>query len=99
MCGYGGGGGHYSKYTQQVSFREPGQTDGRPDNVKTVYPPTNTVCGGIIYSVGEKTAYLSAVVYLYLCGFCAESLLLPLSTLDWATLFYRGTPWAFHIIP
>ena len=23
-----------------------GQTDGRTDNVKTVYPPTNTVCGG-----------------------------------------------------
>ena len=22
-------------------------TDGRTDNVKTVYPPTNTVCGGI----------------------------------------------------
>ena len=23
-------------------------TDERTDNVKTVYPPTNTVCGGII---------------------------------------------------
>ena len=23
-----------------------GHTDGRSDNVKTVYPPTNTVCGG-----------------------------------------------------
>ena len=23
-----------------------GQTDGRTDNVKTVYPPTNTVCRG-----------------------------------------------------
>ena len=23
-------------------------TDTRADNVKTVYPPTNTVCGGII---------------------------------------------------
>ena len=22
---------------------------GRTDNVKTVYPPTNTVCGGITY--------------------------------------------------
>ena len=44
MGGYGRGGGHYSKYTQQVSFREPGQTD----NVKTVYPPTSTVCGGLI---------------------------------------------------
>ena len=22
------------------------RTDGRTDNVKTVYPPTNTVCGG-----------------------------------------------------
>ena len=24
-----------------------GRTVGRTDNVKTVYPPTNTVCGGI----------------------------------------------------
>ena len=23
-----------------------GRTDGRTDNMKTVYPPTNTVCGG-----------------------------------------------------
>ena len=23
-----------------------GRSDGRTDNVKTVYPPTNTVCGG-----------------------------------------------------
>ena len=23
-----------------------GRTDGRMDNVKTVYPPTNIVCGG-----------------------------------------------------
>ena len=23
------------------------RSDGRTDNVKTVYPPTNTVCGGI----------------------------------------------------
>ena len=23
-----------------------GRTDGQTDNVKTVYPPTNTVCGG-----------------------------------------------------
>ena len=52
MGGHGGGDGHYSKYTQQVSFREPGRTDGRTDNVKTVYPPTNTVCGG--YNDREK---------------------------------------------
>ena len=25
-----------------------GRSDGRTDNVKTVYPPTNIVCGGII---------------------------------------------------
>ena len=27
-------------------IRSDGQTDGWTDNVKTVYPPTNTVCGG-----------------------------------------------------
>ena len=26
-----------------------GRTVGRSDNVKTVYPPTNTVCGGYNY--------------------------------------------------
>ena len=26
-----------------------GHTHGRTDNVKTVYPPTNTVCGGYKY--------------------------------------------------
>ena len=26
--------------------RTVGRTDGLSDNVKTVYPPTNTVCGG-----------------------------------------------------
>ena len=26
--------------------RSDGRTDGRTDNVKTVYPPTNIVCGG-----------------------------------------------------
>ena len=28
-----------------------GRTDARTDNVKTVYPTTNKVCGGIIISV------------------------------------------------
>ena len=28
-----------------------GRKDGRTDNVKTVYPPTNTVCGG---NMGNK---------------------------------------------
>ena len=27
--------------------RSVGRSDVRTDNVKTVYPPTNTVCGGI----------------------------------------------------
>ena len=29
--------------------RSDGRTDGRTDNVKTVYPPTNIVCGGYKY--------------------------------------------------
>ena len=28
-----------------------GHTVGRSDDVKTVYPPTNTVCGGIIIAL------------------------------------------------
>ena len=35
-----------------------GRTDGRTDNVKTVYPPTNTVCaGGIINSINDSLRY------------------------------------------
>ena len=29
--------------------RTDGRTDGQADNVKTVYPPANTVCGGYNY--------------------------------------------------
>ena len=36
-----------------------GRTDGRTDNVKTVYPPTNTVCGGYKKLVSLNTAQLS----------------------------------------
>ena len=57
MRGYGGGGGHYSKYTQQVSFREPGQTDGRTLERKflnggyNIKPPLFKVAG---YKKEEK---------------------------------------------
>ena len=39
MCGYGGGAGHYSKYTQQVSFREPGRTHTRTHKPKPICSP------------------------------------------------------------
>ena len=32
-----------------------GQTDGRTDNVITVYPPTNTVCGGYKNQIERAT--------------------------------------------
>ena len=34
-----------------------GRTDGWTDNVKTVYPPTNTVCGGYDNQYIVKVAY------------------------------------------
>ena len=34
-----------------------GHMDGRSDNVKTVYPPTNTVCGGGIINASEVVKY------------------------------------------
>ena len=40
MGRYGGGGGHYSNYTQQVSFREPGRTDGRTPDRPVYYKLT-----------------------------------------------------------
>ena len=42
--------------------RTDGQTDGRTDNVKTVYPPTNTVCGGIISCLHLPTFRSLAVI-------------------------------------
>ena len=49
-------------------------------------------CSGSITSVGEERANLSAVVYLYLCGFCLERFSSSSGCLEWATLFYCGTP-------
>ena len=34
------------KETKRYGHTE-GRTDGRTDNIKTVYPPTNTFCGGV----------------------------------------------------
>ena len=46
---------------------------------------------GSITSVGEERANLSAIVYMWLCGFCwgvsSSSV-----CFGWATLFYCGTP-------
>ena len=38
------------RYGHTVGLTD-GWTDGHSDNVKTVYPPTNTVCGGYNKSV------------------------------------------------
>ena len=35
-----------------------GHTDGLSDNVKTVYPPTNTVCGGYNKGADQREADL-----------------------------------------
>ena len=47
---------------------------------------------GLITSVGEERAYLSAVVYLYLCGFCSERFLLPLGAWDGLRYFIVVLP-------
>ena len=39
-------------------------------------------CSGPITSVGEERAYMSAIVYLQLCGFCSERFPLPLGAWD-----------------
>ena len=49
-------------------------------------------CSGSITSVGEERASLSAIVYLYLCGFCLERFPLPLGAWNGLlALFYCGT--------
>ena len=43
-------------------------------------------CSGSITSVGEERASLSAIVYLWLCGFCSEKF--PLLPGAWDGLRY-----------
>ena len=40
------------------------RSDGRTDNVKTVYPPTNTVCGGII-NENKSAVYFHKIETFY----------------------------------
>ena len=47
---------------------------------------------GLLTSVGEERANLSAVVYLYLCGFCSERLRLPLGAWDGLCYFIVALP-------
>ena len=42
-----------------------GRTDGLSDNVKTVYPPTNTVCGGYNYTTHVHITSLMLNWFLY----------------------------------
>ena len=47
---------------------------------------------GSITSVGEERCNLSAVVYLYLCGFCLERFPLPLGAWDGLRYFIAALP-------
>ena len=47
---------------------------------------------GSITSVGEERAYVSAVVYLSLCGFCLERFPLPLGAWDGLCYFIVALP-------
>ena len=47
---------------------------------------------GSITSVGEERTNLSAVVYLFLCGFCLERFPLPLGAWDGLRYFIMTLP-------
>ena len=49
-------------------------------------------CSVSITSVGEERADLSAIVYLYLSGFCSERFPLPLGALDGLRYFIMALP-------
>ena len=49
-------------------------------------------CSGSITSVGKERANLSAIVYLYLCGFCSERFPLPLGAWDGLRYFIVALP-------
>ena len=55
-------------------------------------------CSGSITSVWEERANLSAIVCLWLCGFCSRVGSSSSRCLKWAAFFYCGTHWAFYII-
>ena len=74
VSGYGGGGGHYSKYTQQVSFREPVDTSTKltiSDLEKQKYCtiPYNSRCAAglcLFYLQIQMTIYLEADHFMQL---------------------------------
>ena len=47
----------YGRTDGRTETKRYGRTDGRTDNVKTVYPPTNTVWGGYNNQYIVKVAY------------------------------------------
>ena len=49
-------------------------------------------CIGSITSVGEERANLSAIAYLYLCGFFTEGFPLPLGAWDRLSYFIVAFP-------
>ena len=49
-------------------------------------------CSGLITSVGEERANLSAIVYMLLCGFCSERFPLPLGAWDGLRCFIVALP-------
>ena len=44
-------------------------------------------CSGSVTLAGKERAYLSAIVYLKLCGFCSERFILPLGAWDGCIVF------------
>ena len=52
-------------------------------------------CSGSIISVGEERANLSAIVFLYPCGFCSERFPLPLGAWDGLRYFIVALPEPF----
>ena len=47
---------------------------------------------GSVSSIGEERVNLSAIVYLWLCGFCSERFPLPLVALGWTAFFILALP-------
>ena len=52
-------------------------------------------CSGSITSVGEERASLSAIVYLWLCGFCSVRFPLPPGAWDGLLYFIMALPAPF----
>ena len=67
----------------QTHIQMDGRSEGQTDNVKTVYPPTNIVCGGYNYLINNIVLLKKGIVT---CNMCIPVLANPIFLLLCSTI-------------